>query len=340
MQHGLTAPATAPATPGALAARAPGLAEIVDHRHDTDTFGPDVIAGLSRRRKAIPPKYFYDARGSALFDRICALPDYYLTRTELDLLKRHAPAMAKRIGRDACLVEFGCGSLTKARLLLDRMPSLSAFVPIDISRDHLLTSAEDLARDYPAIAVSPVCADFTRRFTLPEVAEDRRRVGFFPGSTIGNMEPEAAASFLRGAADMLGSGGGLLIGVDLVKDDSVLNAAYNDTEGVTAAFNLNLLTRINRELCGSFEPRGFRHEAFWNAETSRIEMHLVSRHAQRVHVSGRCFAFQEGESIHTENSYKYTVEGFQALAERAGYRPVQVWTDPARLFSLHFLDVV
>lgn len=343
MPHGPTLPASATTAPFSLAAATPscppGLAEFVDYGHDADTFGVDVIAGLAATRKAIPPKYFYDERGSRLFDAICRLPEYYPTRTEMALLRAHAAEMAALMGPEACLVEFGCGSLTKVRVLLDAAPDLAAFVPIDISRDHLVASATALAEDHPDVAVAAVCADFTRPIALPDVARRRRRIGFFPGSTIGNFEPEDALAFLKTAAAQIGPGGGLLIGVDLVKDEDVLTAAYNDRDGVTAAFNLNLLSRINRDLAGSFEPRHFRHRAFWNGAASRVEMHLVSQRPQRVHVAGRAFAFEDAETIHTENSYKYTVETFQALAARAGFSPRQVWTDPDRLFSLHFLDV-
>lgn len=341
MHHGLnpSTGATAP-TPAAGVPSVPaGLAEFIDHGHDADTFADDVIRGLALPRKAIPPKYFYDAIGSRLFDRICDLPEYYPTRTEMAILRAHRGDFARLIGDDACLVEFGAGSLAKVRVLLDAMPRLKAFVALDISRDHLLDSAAALTDDYPRLRVAAVCADFTRPVTLPEVARRRRKVGFFPGSTIGNFEPEDAAAFLRTAAAELGRGGGLLIGVDLVKDPAVLTAAYNDRDGVTAGFNLNLLSRINRELCGSFEPRFFRHEAVWNADASRIEMHLVSRRRQRIHVAGRTFLFDEGETIHTENSYKYTTPGFHALAAGAGFQPVQTWTDAESLFSVHFFQV-
>lgn len=335
MHQGLSAPTPAATVPVPASV---GLADFQDLGHAADTFAADVTAGLSAPRKAIPAKYFYDAIGSRLFDRICGLREYYPTRTEMALLETHRGEMARLIGDDAALVEFGGGSLAKVRVLLDAMPRLKSFVAIDISRDHLLDAATTLAEDYPRLQVAGVCADFTRPVALPAVARRRRRVGFFPGSTIGNFEPHEAADFLRTVAGDLGRGGGLLIGVDLVKDAAVLERAYNDADGVTAGFNLNLLSRINRELCGSFEPRYFRHHAFWNADESRIEMHLVSRRRQRVHVAGRVFLFDEGETIHTENSYKYTVEGFHALADGAGFRPVRTWTDARRLFSVHYLE--
>lgn len=337
MHHGLSMPTSTAVAPLSIPA---GLADFVDYGHDGDTFARDVVNGLGRARKAIPAKYFYDGIGSRLFDRICGLREYYPTRTEMAILKGHRAEFARLIGDDACLVEFGGGSLAKVRVLLDALPRLKAFVALDISRDHLLDAATALATDYPRLKVAAVCADFTRPVALPEVAQRRRKVGFFPGSTIGNFEPEHAVDFLRTAAGDLGRGGGLLIGVDLVKDTKVLEAAYNDADGVTAGFNLNLLSRINRELCGSFEPRFFRHRAFWNEQASRIEMHLESKRRQRVHVAGRAFLFDDGETIHTENSYKYTLEGFHALAEEAGWRPVRTWTDPKQLFSLHYLEVV
>lgn len=288
MPHTIT---TAPMQPQIPAV----LADFIDYGHDADTFRHDVIGGLAASRKAVPPKYFYDERGSRLFDAICELPEYYPTRTEVALLRAHAAEMAELIGRDACLVEFGCGSLTKVRVLLDAASDLGAFIPIDISREHLLASAVSLAEDHPGVEVAAVCADFTRAIDLPDTAR-RRRVGFFPGSTIGNFEPADALAFLRTAARQVGPGGGMIVGVDLVKDTDVLRAAYNDGDGVTAAFNLNLLSRINRELSGSFEPRHFRHEAVWNESESRIEMHLVSQRPQRVHVCGRSFAFAEAET--------------------------------------------
>lgn len=336
MHHGLTLPTPAAAAPLSLP---PGLAEFVDLGHDGDTFGPDVLRGLSATPKAIPAKYFYDGIGSRLFDRICELPEYYPTRTEMQILKAHRAEIANLIGPDACLVEFGCGSLAKVRQLVEAMPRLGGLVAVDISRDHLLDAATALAEDYPRLPVAAVCADFTRPLSLPGIAQQRRRVGFFPGSTIGNFEPDEARSFLRTVADDLGPQGALLIGVDLVKDRETLERAYNDRDGLTAAFNLNLLSRINRDLCGSFEPRFFRHHAFWSEDASRIEMHLISRRRQRVHLAGRSVLFDEGEAVHTENSYKYTVAGFHRLAGESGFRPAQTWTDSKGLFSLHFLTV-
>ncbi|MGH6870405.1 MAG: L-histidine N(alpha)-methyltransferase [Rhizomicrobium sp.] len=299
-------------------------------------FARDFLAGLRASPMTLPCKYFYDREGSLLFERICELPEYYPTRTELALLRDHAPAMADCIGPDACLIEYGAGALTKAGLLLDAMRDARAYAPVDISGDYLGAVSARFRAERPGIAVLPVIADFTRPFTLPPAAGSRR-VGFFPGSTIGNFERRDARAFLRRAAHML-EGGGLLIGVDLVKDPAILHAAYNDAAGVTEAFNKNILARANRELDSDFDLDAFAHSAFYEPRLRRIEMHLVSLAAQRVPVCGRTVAFAEGDAIHTENSHKYTVEGFQALAREAGFTPRAVWCDAARLFSVHWLD--
>lgn len=305
---------------------------------EAPAFAADLLAGLRRQPKSLPCKYFYDAAGSALFDQICALPEYYPTRTELALLKDRAGEIAEKIGPEAEIVEFGAGSLRKVRLLLDALPSPRGFVPIDISAEHLHLAAEALRRDYPGLIVRPLAADYTRPFALPAMPKGaRRRVGFFPGSTIGNFAPDDAVRFLRNAARLL-RGGALLIGVDLVKHPAMLHAAYNDAAGVTAAFNLNLLARANRELGADFDLSGFAHYAFYNAPWRRIEMHLVSRRMQTVRVQDEEIRFSEGEAIHTEDSYKYTPDGFAAMAASAGFTPRQVWTDSARLFSLHWLE--
>jgi dimethylhistidine N-methyltransferase len=301
-------------------------------------FGRELRAGLSRAARSISPKFFYDTEGSALFDRICDLPEYYPTRTELRILADRAAEIAAHIGPQAEIVEFGAGSLTKVRLLLDALDSPRRYVPIDISGDHLEGAAARLRADYPQLAVQPVIADYTMPLVLPAPATGTgRRTGFFPGSTLGNFTPEEALSFLQLAARLL-RGGGLLLGVDLVKDPALLHAAYNDAEGVTAAFNLNLLRRANVELGTDFDLDGFAHAAFYNAPHRRIEMHLVSRRAQAVTLDGERFDFAEGETIHTENSHKFTVEGLRALAVRAGFTPKAVWTDPDRLFSVHWLQ--
>jgi dimethylhistidine N-methyltransferase len=317
-----------PAAPApAAAASEPPLCE----------FGRAMQAGLARRPRSISPKFFYDAAGSQLFDRICELPEYYPTRTELSILGERAGEIAEQIGPGAEIVEFGAGSLTKVRLLLDALEAPRRYLPIDISGEHLQAAADRLKADYPELVVQPIAADYTMPLVLPApMLGAGKRVGFFPGSTIGNFEPEEALAFLQLAARML-RGGGLLIGVDLVKDPARLHAAYNDAQGVTAAFNLNLLRRANAELDADFDLDGFAHSAFYNAPRQRIEMHLVSRRAQAVSLHGERFGFEEGETIHTEYSHKFTVDGLRALAVKAGFRPLAVWTDPERLFSVHWL---
>jgi len=302
-------------------------------------FRDDVFRGLARPQKQLPCKYFYDAEGSRLFDAICRLEEYYPTRTETALLKTHGADMAALIGPKACLIEFGCGSLVKTRLLLDALAAPALFVPIDISRDHLLREAAILDAEYPRLAVLPVVADFTRPLRLPEraVAAGRRRVVFFPGSTIGNFDHAEAGEFLSRIAAMVGPGGALLIGVDLKKDEAMLVRAYDDAAGVTAAFNLNILARINRELAGDFDLGQFRHRALYNRDIGRIEIYLESRRDQTATVLGRPFRLRAGETIHTENSYKYHVDEFAALAAGHGFAAERTWTDPARLFALIYL---
>jgi L-histidine N-alpha-methyltransferase len=302
-----------------------------------DEFLTDVVTGLSRRQKSIPPKYFYDAVGSHLFDRICELPEYYPTRTETALLRSAASDIAARAGWDVALVEFGSGSSTKVRILLDALRQPGAYVPIDICGPHLEEASKALRKDYPHIEVVPVEADFTQMVSLPAVVRGKKLLGFFPGSTIGNFTPEEAQAFLRQAGKTLGPGADLIVGVDLKKHGAMLHAAYNDSAGVTAAFNLNLLTRINRELGGHFDLKTFRHRALYVGAQSRIEMHLESLQPQTVRIAGDLFAFREGETIHTENSYKYSVEGFHDLVRRSGWHIGDCYTDPDRLFSVHYL---
>jgi len=300
-------------------------------------FARDLLQALAQRPRRISPKWFYDARGSQLFDRICELPEYYPTRTELGILTRRAGEIAHHIGPGAEIVEFGAGSLVKVRLLLDALASPRRYLPIDISGEHMEGAARVLRADYPGLAVQPIVADYTRPFALPaRLPGQGRRVGFFPGSTLGNFEPEEALAFLQQAARLL-RGGGLLLGVDLVKRPELLHAAYNDAQGVTAAFNLNLLARANAELGADFDLAAFDHAAFYNAPMHRIEMHLQSRRAQSVTLQGRRFAFEEGETLHTEYSHKFTLDGLRALAVRAGFGIGPVWTDPERLFSVHWL---
>jgi L-histidine N-alpha-methyltransferase len=315
------------------------LQRLQDLAPSTDAFRSAVLASLGAPRKWLPCKFFYDETGSQLFDRICELPEYYPTRTECGILAERAHEIGGLIGPEATLVEFGSGAGIKIRLLLQSLERPLCYVPVDISREHLVTAAADLAKDFPHLRVAPVCADYTRPFAVPVLPASRPRTlcGFFPGSTIGNFTPTEAAAFLTRARRLLGPGGLMLVGVDLVKQDSILHAAYNDAAGVTAAFNLNLLVRINRELGGDFHLRQFAHEARWNARLGRIEMHLVSLKPQRVTIAGRSFDFAAGETIHTENSYKYSVPQFQAMAQEAGYRPAAVWTDANDLFSVHLL---
>ncbi len=300
-------------------------------------FARDVIAGLSRDRKSMPPKYFYDERGSQLFEAITRTPEYYPTRTEIGILEREGANIAQHIPAGAALVEFGSGSSAKIRSLLRALDKLQVYVPVDISPEFLAAEADILQRDFPHLAVLPVAADFTRPFALPTAALKRPRAGFFPGSTIGNFEPREAGKFLRHAANVLGQGSVFIAGVDLVKDQQTLDAAYNDAAGVTADFNLNLLTRMNRELGADFDLSGFHHRAFFNARQSRIEMHLESRKPQQVTVAGRTFGFRSGETIHTECSYKYSLQSFGALAANNGWSMLQSWTDERHLFSIHAL---
>jgi dimethylhistidine N-methyltransferase len=308
------------------------------HRFDeqTSAFAHDVIEGLSQQPKRLSPKYFYDAAGSELFEQITRLPEYYPTRTELGILRERSADIRTTLPKHAALVEFGAGSTTKVRLLLDSC-QFAAYVPVDISGDFLNAQARRLREDFPSLYVYPVTADFTAPFALPEVVKSLPKVGFFPGSTLGNFEPHEACGFLRSAAGILGKGAQMLIGVDLEKDERALYAAYNDGAGVTARFNLNVLVRINRELGGNFDISAFTHRAIYNRERHRVEMHLISRTHQTVRVLGRGFAFRAGESIHTESSYKYSLDRFTALARGSGWTPRACWTDAGKLFSVHEL---
>jgi L-histidine N-alpha-methyltransferase len=300
-------------------------------------FARDIVAGLKATPKRIPPKYFYDTAGSRLFERITALPEYYPTRTEMQILRDKAGAIAALVPAEGALVEFGSGSSAKVRLLLAKLPKLGAYVPVDISGEFLGEEAARLRSEHPHLRVVPLAADFTKSFVVPEPVRDLARAGFFPGSTIGNFDPNDAKAFLRNAASALGPGAAFIVGVDLVKDEDVLNRAYDDAQGVTAAFNLNLLARANRELGADFDLDAFAHHAFFDEDKSRIEMHLVSRKAQEAHVAGATIAFEEGETIHTENSYKYTLDGFRKLAAESGWRSVEAWTDSDRFFAVHVL---
>ncbi len=300
----------------------------------------EVISGLSLPQKQILPKYFYDTHGCRLFETICGLPEYYPTRTELAIMRAHAPAMAEMLGPDSVLMEIGCGNSEKSRMLLAALrPAL--FVPIDIAREQLTASCEALARSFPALTMIALRADFSQSVDLPDadMPPHHRRVLYFPGSTIGNFTPGEAREFLSRWAPVLGVGGGALIGVDLKKAPALLDAAYNDAQGVTAAFNLNLLARLNRELGANFDLRAFGHLAFYDSGLGRIEMHLESLRDQQVNMAAHSFFFRAGETVHTENSYKYSVAEFQNLGRSAGYEPVQCWTDDDGLFSVHYFTL-
>ena len=297
----------------------------------------ELLQGLRSTPKTASPKFFYDLRGSELFDQICVQPEYYPTRTEEAILCDAADDIANVVGRDATLIELGSGASRKVRLLLEAVRPTS-YLGIDISRDFLLDSTRRLAADYPWLEVHAACADFSQRMTMPEGMACDHPVAFFPGSSIGNFTPQEAESFLHGLHSLLPVDSGLLIGVDLIKDTKTLNAAYNDVAGVTAAFNLNLLERLRREFEADLDPKRFSHLAFYNEAQSRIEMHLVSDIAQEIEVAGEVFRFEAGETLHTENSYKYTIEGFQALAGRAGFQARAEWVDDAALFSVHYLE--
>ncbi len=297
----------------------------------------EIVQGLSASPKRIAPKFFYDSEGSRLFDEITRLPEYYPTRSEVEILAAHAKDIAALLPDKAALIEFGSGASTKARILLRASPQVAAYVPVDISRDFLEREAADLRRDFPQLTVRPVAADFTKPFALPDDIRRLPHAGFFPGSTIGNFEPHEACAFLQHARRIIGAGGLLIIGVDLIKDREVLHAAYNDSRGVTEQFNLNLLQRLNREFGADFNPAAFEHHAFYNRERNRIEMHLASLRRQKVRIAGSVIDFRSGETIHTENSYKYSPESFLSLARGAGWLPVTMWTDARKYFSVHVL---
>ncbi|MGV1014667.1 MAG: L-histidine N(alpha)-methyltransferase [Methyloceanibacter sp.] len=304
-----------------------------------DDFAEAVLAGLGRRPRSIPCRFFYDAVGAELFEQITKLAEYYPTRTETALLETHGAEIAQSVGAARILVEFGSGSSRKTSLLLGALEDVAAYIPIDIAAESLQAAASWLSARHEGLRIVPLIADFTETRTLPKLTEHQAKLGFFSGSTIGNLSHDEARAFLAGAARLLGPGSAFLIGVDLKKDASILIPAYDDKAGVTATFNLNLLARVNRELGGDFDLSRFAHEAVYNARAGRIEIYIVSLTDQSVRVEGRAFAFAKGERIHTENSHKYTVAEFQALALSAGWRPMKAWTDPANLFSLHLLQL-
>jgi dimethylhistidine N-methyltransferase len=311
-----------------------------DFEPDVENLTQEVLDGLKEPVKKLPCKLFYDEQGSRLFEQICELDEYYPTRTETAIMKANIAEIAPLIGQGSMMIEYGSGNSEKTRILLDHLPDLAAYVPIDISREHLMRSAADIATAYPGLDVLPVCADYTDHFELPNYSRPvSHRVVYFPGSTIGNFHQDEAIDFLRRVANVCSSNGGLLIGVDLKKDPRILNLAYNDPAGVTAAFNLNILARLNRELGTDFQLDQFRHYAFYNESMGRIEMHLVSLTNQTVQLNGDRISIKAGEKIWTESSYKYTVEEFEGLAEAAGFKLRNVWTDKDRLFSVQYLTL-
>jgi dimethylhistidine N-methyltransferase len=310
--------------------------QVYDLHPPLDDFRAAVIQGLTRSPKVISPKFLYDKRGAELFDQICLLDEYYLTRTEISILQAAAPEIATLIG-DGALIEFGSGSSQKVRILLDAIPHNLTYVGLDISRQHLQESCARLASDYPGLESIAICTDYTQPIPFPPIPslQLKHKVGFFPGSSIGNLEPAEAVEFLKNTAAILNSGD-LLVGVDLQKDRRILEAAYDDAQGISAAFALNLLTRINRELGADFDPTNFDYCAFYNP-IGRIEMSLVSRVDQRINFNGVEISFRAGEPLRTEYSYKYSIAEFRDIAALAGYRVKQVWTDPQQWFSLHYL---
>ncbi len=298
-----------------------------------------VIDGLKKPEKALSPVWFYDELGSFLFDNICELPEYYLTRTEIAIMRAHASEMAEHVGRDAAMIELGSGTSLKTRLLLDQIEMPATYVPVDIAREHLLDAAGAIARDYPDLRVIPVCANFAQPFELPAyVANSSRRVVYFPGSTIGNFDTDEAARLLRRIREMIGDDGAVLIGVDLRKDPRILHRAYNDDAGVTAEFNINALRHLNRELGADFDLDAFEHAAVWVENKSRIEMHLISKEDQRVHIGDEEVTIKRGEHILTEYSHKYTLESFADLAATADLSVTRVWMDPQKQFSVQLLE--
>ena len=313
-----------------------GRFQLFDQKPAAPHMAAEVVGGLKKPQKAIPPKYFYDSVGSQLFDEITRLPEYYLTRAEVAILKANRAAIAAHVGSGRCMLEYGSGSSVKVRVLLEACRP-AAYVPVDISKEHLTTSARAVYQDHPWLAVFPVCADYTGPFELPPPVAALPRLCFFPGSSIGNFEPPAAEAFLRNTADILDTGACLIVGVDTKKDTRTLLRAYNDAAGVTARFNRNALLHVNTVLGANFDPNGFAHRATYNAEAGRIEMYLDARQDQVVRVNGETIEIRRGEALHTENSYKYAPEEFVAKAERAGFDCVSLWQDPQHHFMVLLL---
>ncbi|MDP6501579.1 MAG: L-histidine N(alpha)-methyltransferase [Dehalococcoidales bacterium] len=309
-----------------------------DFKPGLDRFRAEVLSGLRKTPKELPSKYLYDEVGSYLYERICTLGEYYIPRTEAAIMEAHIEEIVELLGPNVFFIEYGCGNCTKTRVLLDYLPGVVAYVPIDISREQLLRVTKELTSHYPGLEMLPVCADYTSGFVLPTPTRPgNRAVVYFPGSTIGNFEPIPAKHFLGHIAEVCGPGGALLIGVDLKKDPGVLHNAYNDSQGVTATFNLNLLKRINRELNGNFQLEWFQHYAFYNTSEGRIDMHLVSLKEQVIHLDNVPIPFTKGESIWTESSYKFDLDEFEQMAATAGFKVEQVWTDKRQWFSVQYL---
>jgi dimethylhistidine N-methyltransferase len=315
-------------------------AAVLEREPATSDFLSDVIAGLSSDPRTLPCKYFYDARGAALFQKICELPEYYITRTEIDILDRHRREIAAHLGTNIELIGLGTGAGTKTRILIEALEKPAVYIPVDISKKQLRESTALFQQIFPDLEILPVCADYLQSVVLPSPRRKAaRKIVYFPGSTIGNFEPHEATDFLRRIANLCGDEGGLLIGVDLRKDRHVLEAAYNESAGVTAKFNLNLLARANRELGANFDLRQWHHHAIYNSREGRIEMYLISETRQRVHIEDRQFDFRAGEKILTEYSYKHTPEGFAALARNAGFEFQKMWSDEARLFGVFYFTL-
>ncbi|MCK5124337.1 MAG: L-histidine N(alpha)-methyltransferase [Dehalococcoidia bacterium] len=309
-----------------------------DFKPGLESFLAEVLIGLRKPQKELPSKYFYDERGSQLFERICELKEYYITGIEASIMRSHIKEIVELIGPHVLVIEHGCGNCEKVRFLMNHLHDPVAFIPIDISQEQLVQVAKELDSIFPQLQVLPVCADYTSNFELPiPKRESKRTVVYFPGSTIGNFDPMPARHFLEHVANLCGSDGALLTGVDLKKDPAVLHDAYNDSQGVTAAFNLNLLERINRELGCDFQLDAFEHYAFYNPRESRVEMHLISQKNQAVHVDGETISFTRGESIWTESSYKYDLDEFEQIAAVAGFRVERVWVDEREWFSVQYL---
>jgi dimethylhistidine N-methyltransferase len=315
-------------------AKANGAAlTLIDLKPDQVDMYAEVLEGLSAAPKTLPPKFFYDERGSALFEQITELADYYPTRTEVAILEQHRASIAEAVGAESFLIEYGSGASVKIRILLEALRPVG-YMPVDISRNHLLEASRALASEFDWLNIYPTCADYSHAFPLPDVANGHRRVAFFPGSSVGNFEPDDAVTFLKEIANVVGPGGALLIGVDTKKEPAVLQRAYDDPGGVTAQFNRNLLRHINDALGADFDPAAFDHLARYDAQLGRVEMHLVSSKPQQVNVAGTKVEFAQGEALHTENSYKYAPEEFDVLAQRANFAVQQRWTDAKDWFAV------